>query len=258
VGVALFAKAGRGLVLTDAGRSVMPYADEIFSLGAELAHNVRSGIDAQASSLTVGIVNSIAKLVAYRTLEPLLAGSDAPRLICYEADLEKLLADLSVHRLDLVLSDRPIPPGFSVKAYSHKLGESSISFYARGPLARRCSKNFPASLDGTPLLLPVPTSAIRRGLDDWFNRIGIAPRVVAEFDDSALMKAFGESGTAVFPAPDAIGKEVEHMYGARRIGGVPDLTESYYAISPERKLSNPAIVKLTELARTRLEATASK
>jgi LysR family transcriptional activator of nhaA len=252
----LFARAGRGLVLTDAGRAIMPYAEEIFSLGAELARRVHSTEQGLPTTLTVGIVNSIPKLIAYRTLEPVLEEEDAPRLLCYEGDLDKLLADLSVHRLDLILSDRPVPTGVNVKAYSHKLGESDMAFFARADIADRYRESFPESLNGAPMLLPVGTTAIRRGLDDWFNGVGVAPRVIAEFDDSALMKAFGESGLAIFPAPEAIEPEVRHMYGARRVGTVNGLKELFYAISPERRLSEPVAVRIAEAARARLSGEA--
>ena len=253
----LFTRAGRGLALTDAGRAIMPYAEEIFSLGAELARKVHSTEEGLPTTLNIGIVNSLPKLIAYRTLEPALEEEDAPRLICIEGDLDKLLGDLSVHRLDLILSDRPVPTGVNVKAYSHKLGESEIAFFASGELADRVSAGFPDSLHGAPMLLPVSATAIRRGLDDWFNAVGVVPAVLAEFDDSALMKAFGESGLAVFPAPEAIAEEVEHMYGARRVGNASGLREMFYAISPERRLSEPVAIRLAETARERLAASGS-
>jgi LysR family transcriptional activator of nhaA len=248
----LFTRAGRGLVLTDAGRTIMPYAEEIFSLGAELARLVHSTEQGLPSTLTVGIVNSLPKLVAYRTLQPVLQEEDAPRLLCYEGDLDSLLADLAVHKLDLILSDRPVPNGVNVRAYSHKLGESDIAFYGRDAIAERYEANFPQSLNGAPVLLPVGTTAIRRGLDEWFSAVGVVPEIVAEFDDSALMKAFGESGLAIYPAPEAIDPELRHMYGARQIGRVAGLKEQFYAISSERRLSEPVAVRIAEAARTRL------
>ncbi len=248
----LFERAGRGLALTEAGRAVMPYADEIFSLGTELARRVQGDSEGLPSTLNVGIVNSLPKLIAYRALEPVLAEEGAPRLICLESDLDKLLADLAVHRLDLLLSDRPVPTGFNVRAYSHKLGESDMAFYAREDLAAKYIEDFPNSLNGAPMLLPASTTAIRRGLDDWLASTGVAPQVVAEFDDSALMKAFGEAGTAIFPAPEAIEPEIQHMYRARRVGRVEGLRELFYLISPERRLSEPFALKITDAARSRL------
>ncbi len=248
----LFDRAGRGLVLTDAGRAVMPYADEIFSLGTELARRVQGDDRGLPSTLNIGVVNSLPKLIAYRTLEPVILDEDSPRLMCYEGDLDKLLADLAVHRLDLLLSDRPIPTGLNVRAYSHKLGESDIALFARADLAERYQDGFPECLNGANMLLPVSSTAIRRGLDEWLADVGVAPRVVAEFDDSALMKAFGESGTAIFPAPVAIKDEVEHMYHAKPVGLVEGLREMFYVISPERRLSQPFALKITEAARARL------
>ncbi len=252
VGAPLFQRAGRGLALTETGELVAQYADEIFALGSELAQRVRSERPFAPAVLNVGIVNSIAKLIAYRIIEPALDGEAELRVVCREAELERLLGDLAVHRLDLVLSDRPIPAGLNVKAYNHRLGESGIAFFAHRSLAARYRRAFPGSLDGAPLLLPVKGNVLRRNLDDWFDTLDIAPRVVAEFDDSALLKAFGEAATGLFPAPTAITPQIEHMYHARRIGEVEGMTESYYAISPERKLKHPAVLRITELARERL------
>jgi LysR family transcriptional activator of nhaA len=252
IGEPLFHRVGRGLVLTDTGQVVNQYADEIFSLGAELTQRVKSKQPGAPVALNVGIVNSIPKLIAYRVLQPALELEDPIRIVCWESDLEKLLGDLAVHRLDLVLSDRAIPTGLNVKAYNHVLGESKVSFFAQKRIAAKYAKRFPESLDDAPLLMPVNTSALRRGLDDWLDRVNVSPRIVAEFDDSALLKAFGEGGIGVFPAPAAIAAEVEHMYHACSIGTVDDLTETYYAISPERKLKHPAVVRITEVARSRL------
>lgn len=252
IGASLFARSGRGLVLTETGRAVMPYAEEIFSLGAELARRVQGDDLGSPATLNVGVVNSFPKLIAYRTLEPVVSEPDSPRLICVEADFEKMLADLAVHRLDLLLSDRPVPTGFNVRAYSHKLGESELAFYGSPEVAGRYRQDFPQSLNGAPMLLPAGTTAIRRGLDEWLAAKGVSPRVVAEFDDSALMKAFAESGRAVFPAPLAIETEVEHMYGVERIGRVDNLTEMFYLISAERRLSEPFALKITAAARQRL------
>jgi LysR family transcriptional activator of nhaA len=250
VGEPLFQRAGRGLALTATGHLVKQYADEIFALGAELAHRVRGGGTARANVLNVGIVNSIPKLVTYRILRPALESGEP--LACYEADLERLLSDLAVHRLDLVLSDRPIPGGLNVKAYNHGLGESDVGFFAHESLAGRYVDGFPASLRDAPLLLPVSTTAVRRALDQWFDRLGLLPRIVAEFDDSALLKSFGAVGIGVFPATLAIADEVERMYEARMIGVAEGITESYFAVSPERKLRHPAVLRITAAAREAL------
>lgn len=253
-GGALLRRSGRGLALTRRGQMVQEYADEIFTLGMELNERLRWGGVEVPDTLTVGIVNSIAKLIAYRLIEPTLSMNDAPRIICREGDIESLLGDLAVHRLDLVISDRPLPTGLNVKAYNHPLGESSISLFARRGSPHARIRRFPEALDGAPMLLPVRDTPLRRALDDYFERQEIQPRTIAEFDDSALMKAFGEGGAGVFPAPTVIAEQVEHMYLARRIGEAEGVSEHYFAISPERRLKHPAVARIIESARARLDA----
>ena len=252
VGQPLFTRAGRGLTLTDTGKVVKEYADEIFTLGAELAHRVRSGEPARRTVLNVGIVNSIPKLIVCRMLEPAMEMADPFRVVVRESGFDDLLGELAVHHIDLLLSDHAIPPGMHVKAYNHALGEGDIAFYAREEHTAEYKDGFPESLDDAPMLLPISASATRRALDDWFERVGISPRVVAEFEDSALLKAFGETGLGVFPAPTAIAPEIEQMYGSRIIGHAEGVTEPYFAISAERKIKHPAIIRVTEAARSRL------
>lgn len=252
VGETLFNRVGRGLVMTETGHMVYQYADEIFTLGAELASRVKTGRVIVPALLAVGVVNSIPKLVASRILQPVLQSEIPIRLVCREGGLESLLGDLAVHQLDLVLSDRPIPSGLSVKAFSHALGSSKIAFFVRKANARQYEKGFPRSLDKAPILLPTIDNPIRRAIDDWFDGQGISPALVAEFEDSALMKAFGEAGNGIFPAPAAIAEEVEHMYHCRRIGPAIDVEENYYAISPERKLKHPAVLKIIATAKSDL------
>ncbi len=256
VGSPLFDRVGRGLTLTDTGLAVNRYAEEIFSLGSELAHWVNQGKSQLPNTLHVGIVNSIPKLVAHGVLHAGLDLETPVRLVCKEDTLQVLLGDLSVHRLDLVLSDRPIPIGFGVKAFNHLLGESPVAFFGREDLVGRFQDGFPASLDGAPVLLPVTGTAQRRSLDGWFDQIDVAPSIVAEFDDSALLKAFGEAGAGVFPAPMAIAKQIEQTYHARYIGPAGEVKETYYAISPERVLRSEAVRAITERARLRLSALA--
>jgi len=252
IGKPLFHRVGRRLVLSDTGQIVNHYADGIFSLGAELTQRMKSSQPGVPFVLNVGIVNSIAKLIAYEFLEPVLQMEDQIRVVCREADFEKLLADLAVHRLDVVISDHPIPAGLSVKAYNHVLGESGVSFFCAGRKAERYARNFPDALDGAPVLLPVSASPLRRRLDDWLEVRGLHPEIVAEFDDSALMKAFGAAGAGLFPAPTAIAATLERMYSVRRIGDTEGVKETYYAISPERKITHSAVLRITELARDRL------
>ncbi|MEE4219373.1 MAG: transcriptional activator NhaR [Xanthomonadales bacterium] len=254
VGAPLFERVGRGLVLSETGQGVNQYAEEIFSLGSELAHWVKRGQSSLPNILNIGIVNSIPKLVAHGVLSAGLDLDPPMRLVCKEDTLQTLLADLSIHRLDLVLSDRPIPIGFSVKAFNHPLGESPVAFFGSENLAQRFGADFPGSLDGAPMLLPMTGSAQRRSLDGWFDQIGVAPKIVAEFDDSALLKAFGETGAGIFPAPIAIARQIEQTYHARHIGSAGDITETYYAISPERVLRQAAVRTITDRARHRLSS----
>jgi len=252
IGKPLFHRVGRRLVLSETGQIVNQYADEIFSLGAELAQRMKSSQPGTPFVLNVGIVNSIAKLIGYQVLAPALDLEDKIRMVCWEGDLEKLLADLAVHRLDVVISDHPIPTGLSVRAYNHMLGESGVSFFCAGSDLRKYASKFPRSLDRAPMLLPTNTSALRRRLDDWFEQNELHPQVVAEFDDSALMKAFGGAGAGLFPAPSAIAAALEQMYGVKEIGAIDGVHETYYAISPERKITHPAVLRITEAARRRL------
>lgn len=252
VGSPLFDRIGRGLVLTETGQAVNRYAEEIFSLGSELAQWVNRGRSELPNNLNVGIVNSIPKLVAHEVLRTGLDLDPPVRLVCKEDTLQVLLAELSVHRLDLILSDRPIPIGFNVKAFNHPLGESPLAFFGCGDLATRFRADFPGSLDRAPLLLPATGSAQRRSLDSWFDEIGVAPDIVAEFDDSALLKAFGETSAGIFPAPMAIAKQIRQSYNARYIGPAGGIEETYYAISPERVLKQAAVRTITERARQRL------
>lgn len=252
IGGRLFKRVGRRLVLTRTGQTVFQYADEIFNLGAELTEIVRGRRSGKPRVLNVGIVDSIPKLVACRVVAPALELENAPRVRCEEGALERLLGELAVHRLDLVLSDHPLPAGLHVRAYNHALGESGISFFARRRDARRHRGRFPEGLDKAPLLLPAPGSALRRRLDEWFESQALVPRVAAEFDDSALLKAFGQAGSGLFPGPTAIEEEICRMYDAGVVGRTDEVRERFYAISPERRLKHPAVLAITESARSQL------
>jgi len=257
IGARLFKRAGRGLTLSDTGRAAFQYADEIFELGSELAHVVRGGHSASQLILNVGITQSIPKLIAYKLIKPALSLEKPPRVVCHEASLPDLLSELAVHRLDLVFSDMPVPFGLNVRAYDHLLGESGVSFFATKRLARTYRQGFPESLNDAPLLLPSSTSALRRRLDSWLATLDLAPSTVAEFDDSALLKAFGQAGSGLFPGPTAIEAEIEAMYRVVVVGRVEAVRERFYAISPERKLKHPAVIAITEQARAKLFAQTS-
>jgi LysR family transcriptional activator of nhaA len=252
LGARLLQKSGRNLVLTDTGRMVFSYADEMFRLGDELQDVLQGRIPGAALTLTVGVAMVVPKLLAYRVLEPVLKMQDPVRLVCQEAPLSDLLADLSVHKLDLVLADSPISPTLNIRAYNHLLGESGISFFAASPVARKYARSFPRSLDDAPILMPTASSALRRLLEQWFERQSVKPRVVAEFEDRALMKAFGEAGAGIFTSPTAVEDDVIAKYGVRVIGRSDDIRERFYAISAERRIKHPAVSAITEIARSEL------
>ncbi len=252
IGSKLFRKVGRNLVLTDTGRLVFSYADEMFRLGNELQDVLAGRAPGSALTLNVGVAMVVPKLVAYRVLEPVLSMEDPVRMVCHEAPLVDLLGDLSVHKLDLVLADSPINPALNIRAFNHILGESGISFFAAPSKARRYAARFPGSLDGAPFLMPSAGSALRRALELWFEGNEIRPTVVAEFEDRALMKAFGEADAGVFTSPTAIEDDVLDKYGVRVIGRTTDVTERFYAISAERRIKHPAVSVITESARNEL------
>ena len=249
IGHDLFERVGRRLVLTEMGRVVREYADDIFNTGAELASVVRGNRIHHHRALSVGIVNSIPKLIAERILAPAIPRDGDLRLSCEESSLHQLLAELAVHKLDLVLSDQPVPQGLGLKAYNHLLGASTLSVFGKPDLVETLRPAFPESLDAAPLLLPSTASALRRRIDEHFEHLGVAPRVVAEFDDSALMKAFGEAGLGLFVAPSVISEEVCRMYRVELLGQLDGIEERFYAISAERRLKHEAVVRVTEIAR---------
>ena len=252
IGEPLFDRVGRRLVLTEKGQVVLRYADEIFAIGAELANVVRGSQPSGPLTVSIGVVNSMPKLIAERVIAPALSSDSAVRIRCIEATLESLLSDLAVHRIDLILSDQPTIPGLSLRVYNHLLGDSGLTFFASRSDARRYRGRFPQSLADAPLLMPSPHSALRRRLDDWFDSLGIAPRIVGEFDDSALLKAFGEAGAGLFAAPTAIEEEIRRMYRMAVIGRVDSIRERFYAISPERRLKHESVLTITETARADL------
>lgn len=252
VGGKLFARSGRNLVLTETGRLVFSYADEMFRLGLELQDVLAGHAPGSALTVKVGVAMVVPKLLAYRVLAPVLEMPEAVRLICHEAPLVDLLADLSVHKLDMVLADSPVTPTLNIRAYNHALGRSGISFFAVRKKAKRLREDFPASLDGAPMLMPSGGSNLRRNLENWFERHGITPLIVAEFEDRALMKAFGERGSGVFTSPIAVEQDVLDKYGVEVIGRTEEISEHFYAISAERRIKHPAVSAITESARSEL------
>jgi LysR family transcriptional activator of nhaA len=251
LGHKLFERKGRTLVPTEVGRVVYRYAEDIFGLGGELVETLRGRPAGRALQLTVGVANAVPKLIVSRLLQPVLTGSSDVKVVCVEGNPEELVTRLATHALDVVISDAAAPPHVRVRVFNHPLGESGTTFFAPPALAARL-RRFPRALDGAPMLLPTPSTAYRRALDEWFTAIGVRPRVIAEFEDSALLFAFGESAQAVFPAPTAIEREVRRHYGVRVIGRTDAVRERYVAVSVERKLRHPAVLALTSAARTRL------
>lgn len=247
-GLALFRRAGRGLELTEDGRRILRYADEIFGLEHELLAAARDDRARSAAPYRVGIADSVPKSLAWRVVEPALRLEVPVRLVCREGRLPALLADLAVHRLDMVVADRPIPPELNVRAYNHRLGASDVSIFGAPGLVRALRGGFPAMLDGAPFLLPGDGVAIRRGLEQWFDAQGVRPRIVGEFDDGALMKAFGQGGAGCFAAPTATADYVCRHYGVEALGRVAQVVEELYAITTERRLQHPATVAVSRAA----------
>lgn len=249
LGHKLLTKRGRGLALTEPGRTVMRFADDIFSVEAEMRGVLAGQPSGEPLRLAVGIVDVLPKLVAYRLLMPALQLSEGVRLVCTEGKPADLCARLSVHDLDVVLSDAPLSQQFNVKGYSHILGQSSVTFFGTPKLASARKRGFPKSLDGAPMLMPARTSAVRHALDAWFESKGIMPRVVAEIEDAALMKVFGQSGLGVFPGPSVIEDEITRQYHVKPLGRIAEVKDSFYAISPERRFKHPAVVAIARAAR---------
>jgi len=252
LGEKLFTRSGRNLVLTDVGRLVYRYANEIFSLGRELTDVLKGRPAGRPVRLIVGISDGMTKLIAHRILQPALTMPEPVQIVCHEDRPERLLAELATSGLDLVLTDAPAGPLIRVRAFSHLLGSSGTSFFGSSTLAARYRKNFPASLNGAPFLLPLENAALRRSLEQWFEARSIRPLVVGEFQDSALLKAFGHAGVGVFAAPTVTEKEVRRQYGVSVLGRTESLLERFYAISVERKLKHPAVVAIVEAARDQM------
>ena len=250
----LLERAGRGLRLTEMGRVAFRYADEIFALGRDLTESLRGQPTGRPLRLRVGVSDGIPKLVAYRLIEPALALKQPVRLVVHEQSTERLLAALALHELDVVLTDRLSPPGVSVRAFNHLLGACGVTLFAAPKLAAKYRRRFPRALVGAPFLLPGETSTLRRALEQWFERHKIRPRIVGEFDDSTLIKVFGQAGAGVFAAPSIIESSVRKQYAVASIGHLDRVRERFYAISAERRLSHPGIIAITESARRELFA----
>jgi LysR family transcriptional activator of nhaA len=243
LGHALFKPAGRGLALTEAGVAAMRQADQIFQLGEQLPELLREAVSAPGVRLAVGIADGLPKLVVRRLLQPVLAEPNL-RLLCHEDDFDGLLADLALHRLDVVLADRAAPAHPNLKLYSHALGSSALSWYAPTALLAQARRGFPRSLAQLPVLLPTSHAAVRFRIDHWFERHGLRARVAGEFEDSALLVTFGAAGMGVFAAPDLMHDKLSERYEVRRIGPCDGVEEHFFAIGNERKIQHPLVLRL--------------
>ncbi len=252
LGEKLLHRQGRRLVLTEVGRRVYGYADEIFTLGRELMDVVKGRPTGSPLRLHVGVADVVPKTIAYRLLAPALQLPEPVRVVCREDKADRLLGELALHELDLVIADASLSPGSGVRAFNHLLGECGTTFFAVPKLQTQYRKHFPKSLDGAPFLLPTQNTSLRRSLEQWFESQEVRPNVVGEMEDSALIKAFGQAGAGLFATPSAIEAEVQRQYGVRVVGRTDVVRERYYAISMERRLKNPAVVAISEAARERL------
>jgi len=249
LGQPLFAKAGRGLRLTEFGELVLDYADQIFGLGQELLRTVETGLPGRRSRLVVGVADVIPKLIIKRLLEPALAMSDQIRLIIDEAPVEELVAALATHSVDVVVADEALGSGSPVRAFNHPLGASRVAWFGDRRTAERLRRGFPRTLHGAPVLLPSEGTALRRSIDEWLAQHEVTPQVVAEVEDSALLKTLGSEGVGVFAAPTVIAQDIQERYGAVRFGDAVGIVERYFAISAERRVRNPAVLAICAAAR---------
>ena len=249
IGTPLFRKEGRGLVLTETGRMVFNYAEEIFSLGRELTNTLKNGAGSKRQRLTIGVVSSLPKLVVYRLIEPVLHDTIAPQIICLEDTRERLLAELTLHGVDLVIADAPESTAKGARVYNHLIGEATVAAFAKPDLVNLYRDDFPWSLNNAPLMLQTTNSNLRRALDKWFNEQGITPRILAEIEDSALLKTFASEGAGVIFAPLNVSNEIERRYGLLPIWEIPSVKEVFYALTMQRKVENKLVTKILKQAR---------
>lgn len=248
LGAELLRKEGRGVALTDTGQQVAEYAEQIFATGRELVETVRGGSTGRTSELRVGILEVMPKLVAFELLQPALSAGDPVRLICEEGTLGSLVADLAIHKLDVVLTDTALDPGYKVQAYSHRLGKSSVAVVGSPELAKRFAPGFPGSLQGAPFLLPTDASVLRRQLNRWFSDRDLQPEVRGEFADSAMIKIAARSGLGLFAVPTMIEETVRNIYGFEHVGVADGVAERFYAVSVERRVRHPGVMAIREHA----------
>jgi LysR family transcriptional activator of nhaA len=244
VGCQLLRKEGRKLALTDTGRTVYNYAEEIFTLGRELTQTLKGQGSERGLRLHIGITDALPKLITYRLIEPLLRQPDAGQIHCYEDKTDRLLSEIALHTIDLVLADIPATPASGARVFNHLLGESRVGVFAAPQLAARYSQNFPRSLNGAPFLLPTSNTALRRSLNHWFDSKELSPIIQAEVEDSALLKTFGGAGAGLFFSPLAVAKEINRQYGTILLGQADGVVERFYAITAQRKLKHPSVATM--------------
>jgi LysR family transcriptional activator of nhaA len=248
----LFERRGRSIALTETGRLVYRYADEIFSLGRELEDAVAGRATGGGLKFTVGVADTLSKLIVHRLLEPALHLPEDVQISCIDGDPDRLLAQLTLHELDLVISDYPANPRLGLRVFNHPLGDCGVTMFGTAELAERYRQGFPGCLDGAPVLVPAGNAALRRAMDQWFDELGVRPLIRGEFSDSALLKAFGGRGEGMFLAPSVVEDDVRRMYGVQVVGREERLRERVYAISMEKRLAHPAVVAITRAARASL------
>ena len=249
LGEKLFTRSGRHLALTEVGQVVFRYADEIFRLGRELQETLAGRPTGQPVRFNVGVTDAMPKLLVYRLLEPALRLPDPVRLVLREDEPDRLLADLSIHALDLVLSDVPVAPTVKVRAFNHLLGESGVTVFGVPELARTRQRRFPRGLDGAPFLLPTDNTTLRRSLEQWFAAQNVHPVPVAEVEDSAVLQVLGQRGIGLFVAPTVMEDDIRALHGVRVVGRIDEVRERFYAISVERRLTHPAVLAISRAAR---------
>ncbi|KAA1259594.1 Transcriptional activator protein NhaR [Rubripirellula obstinata] len=252
LGVKLFERKGRTMLLTDTGQTVFRYADEIFNLGRELTDAVRGRASDESLRLMVGIPDVLPKTMVYRLLKPVLEMEENIKLVCYEGKLNDLLSDLAMHRLDVVLANSRLTPDLNVRAFNHLLGQCDVTVLGTAEMAKKYRTKFPGSLNGAPMLLPTQNTTMRRALEQWFDDTDIRPETMHEFEDSALMKVFGQAGAGMLAVPTPLAEEIEKQYSLKTVGRIPEVTERFYAISVERRLKHPAVVTISETAKASL------
>jgi LysR family transcriptional activator of nhaA len=249
LGEKLFVRSGRNLILTEVGRVVFSYSSDIFALGRELTQTVKNRPTGRPLRLLVGVVDVLPKMIAQWLIAPALKLREPVRIVCREGSSEQLTAHLAEHELDVVLSDVAFSPTAGARVYNHLLGECGVTFVATPKLAKGLKCNFPRSLDGAPMLLPVENTGARRNLNYWFDSQGIRPQITGEFQDHALLRVFGQAGIGVFPIPSVFEKQIEQQGSLQRIGRTEDVRNRFYAISVERKLKHPAVLAICDTAR---------